>query len=620
MPKTQTAAPLLRFIRDLKQGEESRTASDGELLRRFIDLHDETAFRAIVWRHGGMVYRMCLRVLQREQDAEDAFQATFMVLAQRARAVRRQDSLGSWLFGVAHRLACKMKRGLARRRAREEKTAGRTCPDLLAELSVREAQQLLDTEIGRLPEKYRGPFVLCCLEGEARDQAARQLGLTLAVLKRRLELGRELLRKRLSRRGLTLTAALLASILTEARLSAAVSSLLVNSTMKAATTVAAGGAAASVLSAAAAALTKGGLKTMSSTHLKICGALFMGIALLTGAVHMLCSGTQQPAFPVARAGQQKPVPRKSSRPSGPGTFLLVREDKLIALTPDGKEGAAWPLPEDTKLIRRCGRLSPDGRQAAYVVYTPGPPQVPGVPGSWPFKVVVGKLGERKPAIVVDLPAYDLVLIWAPDGTRLAVTKETAPNMFETVLLDPATAKIEPLDLPSGVRVVDWSRDGKTFLVVQRHDKKYQLGLAAKGDKEVGVLVELAGSSAKYTAGRLSPDGKKVLYTAADPANKDANANRWGMNSRPYLLDVATKKAEKLADFPENGKALAVAWRPDGKRIAYTWMQVHADLLKKIRPTEAFLVVADANGRNAQTVASVNGDHARIPVLGSLDWR
>jgi Tol biopolymer transport system component len=175
-----------------------------------------------------------------------------------------------------------------------------------------------------------------------------------------------------------------------------------------------------------------------------------------------------------------------------------------------------------------------------------------------------------------------------------------------------------------VRVIDWARDGKTFLVLHRQDNKCRLGVAGSGDKEVRVLTELKGRG-EYAVGRFSPNGAKVLFTDADPADK--RAYRWGMSSKPYLLDVAAKKVEPVAEFPENAQALWVAWSPDGKRIAYTWKQLHADLLKKDSlsvndiaiPTEAFLIVADANGRNAKTVSSAKGN-ALKPALSVIDWR
>src|SRR5262249_9607950 len=146
--------------------------------------------------------------------------------------------------------------------------------------------------------------------------------------------------------------------------------------------------------------------------------------------------------------------------------------------------------------------------------------------------------------------------------------------IETVLLDPETGKTEPLDLPTGTVVLDAVRDGKTFLVAQPSEKKVKLGLAEAGDLAVRELTEGSHWPGGIIAARLSPDGTRVLFTAADPARK--NAIKWGMSHRPYVLDIKTKKVEALAGFPENGVARGVAWSPDGKQVAYTWDQLHEE--------------------------------------------
>src|SRR5262249_12651171 len=163
-----------------------------------------------VRRHGPMVLRLCLRVLRCQADAEDAFQATFLALARQAGSLRRPDSVGSWLYGAAHRLALKANTDAARRRLHEGRAPERPAADPLREISAREAQALLDQELARLPDRYRAPLVLCCLEGLARDEAARRLGWPAKTVKSRLEQARELLRTRLVARGLTLSGALAA--------------------------------------------------------------------------------------------------------------------------------------------------------------------------------------------------------------------------------------------------------------------------------------------------------------------------------------------------------------------------------------------------------------------------
>src|SRR5262245_48929086 len=220
MPTAQSDL-LLRHVRRL--AAPAPPPSDRELLRRFADRRDEDAFATLVGRHGPMVYRTAQRVLHSGPDAEDVFQATFLVLARKAGALAWQASIGPWLYQAARRLALEAKSAAARRQERErESCAGpRAAADPLAELSVREAQAIFDEELTRLPERLRAPLVLCHLEGATQDEAARQLGLSLGTLKRRLEQGRGLLRARLTRRGLGLSAALMAAMLTPVAATAA---------------------------------------------------------------------------------------------------------------------------------------------------------------------------------------------------------------------------------------------------------------------------------------------------------------------------------------------------------------------------------------------------------------
>jgi Tol biopolymer transport system component len=225
---------------------------------------------------------------------------------------------------------------------------------------------------------------------------------------------------------------------------------------------------------------------------------------------------------------------------------------------------------------------------------------------------------------VDFPGFGVDVVWAPDGKRLAVTKLSRDQTSESVLLDPETGKTEPFDPPAGV--LDWSRDGKRFLVVYLKDKKLRLGLAEKGEKEARELTELKLRFAFSAVGRLSPDGKKVLFTDGDPDQKDAY--KWHRSSQPHVLDIATKKRQALADFPDNAQCVGLAWSPDGKRVAYAWTQLHPDVLKKdilspadtTIPTEGFLIIADADGKNAKTVASDKSNQALNPIFGSIDWR
>ncbi len=208
------AEPILHHIRRLVGRPLRDPAGDAALLDRFIHQGDEAAFRALVARHGPMVLGVCRRVLHHLADAEDAFQATFLVLARKAATLRHPDALAAWLHGTARRLALKCRQTDARRRDREQRRPPTSPPstttDPLEQLSAREMLLVLDEELQRLPEAYRLPLILCYLEGHTQEEAARMLGWTSGSVKGRLERGRARLHTRLVRRGLSLPEGLLA--------------------------------------------------------------------------------------------------------------------------------------------------------------------------------------------------------------------------------------------------------------------------------------------------------------------------------------------------------------------------------------------------------------------------
>src|SRR5262245_39212768 len=184
--------------------------TDRQLLQRFAASRDEDAFEALLLRHGPLVLGVCRRVLGQEQDAEDAFQATFLVLARKAATTRWQDSVAHWLYEVAHRLASEARVRSARRRAREGRAAQVRKEREMPRPDLQQVGAVLEEELRNLPPGYREPLLLCSWQGLTRDQAARRLGVPLRTLDRRLARGRVLLRGRLERRGLALPAALLA--------------------------------------------------------------------------------------------------------------------------------------------------------------------------------------------------------------------------------------------------------------------------------------------------------------------------------------------------------------------------------------------------------------------------
>jgi RNA polymerase sigma factor (sigma-70 family) len=334
------------FLRDLLRltgPPAGADPTDGDLLDRFTAGRDESAFHELMRRHAPLVLGVCRRVVRGEQDVEDAFQATFLVLVQKARSIRRRASLASWLHGVAFRCAARL-RAANLRRCRHEARASPPPAAAPPDLTWREVQQAIDEELARLPEKYRAPLVLCYLRGKTQCEAARELGWGATVLRGRLDRGRERLRARLARRGLTLSAGLLAAALAGEASAAGVPAALVSSTLKAALLVAAGRAVADVTSGPVAALAKGALRTMLWTKVKImtaCALLALGIIGIGGALGRQTAAGGPADDPPANKADAKPDPQRQAE-------APPRADKPAEQPPRDKEkdkGKPAPAPK-----------------------------------------------------------------------------------------------------------------------------------------------------------------------------------------------------------------------------------------------------------------------------------
>jgi RNA polymerase sigma factor (sigma-70 family) len=283
---------------------------DGELLERFIERHDEAAFAVLVNRHGPMVWGVCRRLLH-EHDAEDAFQATFLVLARKAASIRSKGMVGNWLYGVAHQTALQVRRTAARRRAKEVQVT--KMPDIkaLEPGPWADIQPLLDEELTRLPEIYRAVIVLCDLEGRTRKKVASHLGVPEGTVAARMARARAMLAKRLTQRGVTLSGGALAAVLAQQAASAGVPKSVVVSTIKAVSLLAAGKAAATgVVSVKVAALTEGVMKAMLFNKLKwpIAVVLILGF-MATGAATLMTNRT------AAGQDDKKPTAEKLVEPA-----------------------------------------------------------------------------------------------------------------------------------------------------------------------------------------------------------------------------------------------------------------------------------------------------------------
>jgi RNA polymerase sigma factor (sigma-70 family) len=272
---------VTQYLRALGRAPSTVDVSDGELLERFVAHREEAAFEELLRRHGPMVLRVCQSLLPNPHDADDAFQATFLVLVRRASALEKRLCLANWLYAVAQRSALNARRAAARRGARERR-AGALLKSACQEPATteRELQGVVGEEINRLPEKYRAPIVLCYLEGKTNEEAARRLGCPKGTILSRLARARDKLRGRLIRRGVTLSAAGLCAALAENVAAAAPSVALLAASKKNAALLAAGKTvAAGALSPGVAALTKGVLKAMFVTRLKNTAVMMLVLAV-----------------------------------------------------------------------------------------------------------------------------------------------------------------------------------------------------------------------------------------------------------------------------------------------------------------------------------------------------
>src|SRR5262245_31126122 len=277
---------LSRVIHTLRKAglpQEGAGVSDGQLLESYIRSREEAAFAALVHRHGPMVWGVCCRLLQSHHDAEDAFQATFLVLVRKAASVRPRELVANWLYGVAHRTALKARATTARRRGREKQVMAVPEPAREQQQLWDDLRPLLDQELSRLPDKYRAVLVLCDLEGKTRKEAARHFHLPEGTVASRLATARAILAKRLARHGLPVSGGALAAVLAQNGASAGAPLSAASSTIQAASLFAAGQtAAAGTISAKAVALAEGVLKTMLLTELKFATAVLV-VAVVLGA-------------------------------------------------------------------------------------------------------------------------------------------------------------------------------------------------------------------------------------------------------------------------------------------------------------------------------------------------
>ena len=336
---TAQLGTLLRHIHHLAAGRGEEPRTDRQLLDDFTARRDEAAFAALLSRHGPMVLRVCRRVLGHEQDAEDAFQATFLVLARNAGSIRKREALAEWFHGVAFRTAMEARRRAARRRRREAR---------LQELTTEAApgprwddvQAVLDEEIQRLPPALRAVFVLRVLEGKSGPEAAAVLGIEEGTVSSRLTRARQRLRRRLSRRGIELSALLAALAVTTGAGRAALPAVLARTVLRSGLVAAAGEPAAGVIPSHVAALAAGVTRAMFLTKMKIASVLLLAagvVAAAAGALTHEIPAARTAAEPLAPAAKEEPE-RPARKPTAGAENQAANAIQVSGrvLDPDGQ--------------------------------------------------------------------------------------------------------------------------------------------------------------------------------------------------------------------------------------------------------------------------------------------
>jgi polysaccharide biosynthesis/export protein len=361
--------PSVAVLRDIQTLFDTGTASglsDRQLLERFASRGDasaEAAFEVLVLRHGPMVLRVCRNVLGNSTDAQDAFQATFLVLVRRYGSIRRLDSVGDWLYGVACRVAARARVEASRRRAAEQRAALRVVeavdPPDASESDPAEFGPVIQEEVRRLPEKYRAVIVLCYWQGLTQEQAAMQLGCPLGTVRSRLARSRDLLRRRLTRRGLATLAEAIVPLfpsISAGRLSL-VPNVMTSSTVKAGVQVVSGRAMTGVTSTSVAVLAQSVLRSLFMMKLKIIAAslVLVGIGAFGASLAAPQTDARNSGAAPGRGSRLSANKPKSQHPLvSQGDYVVEPPDVLVVEVREALPGR--PISGE-RLVRPDGKIT-----------------------------------------------------------------------------------------------------------------------------------------------------------------------------------------------------------------------------------------------------------------------
>jgi RNA polymerase sigma factor (sigma-70 family) len=580
---------LLRCVHRIAS-QPGREPDDSGLLTRFLTDRDPAAFEALVARHGPMVLRVCQRVLGNRHDAEDAFQATFLILARTAASVRPPGALAAWLHGVAYRVASGA-RAVARRRRREQPTQDLDPPDPrpdpLAELTAREALRILEDEVQRLPRAYRLPVALCCLHGASQEEAARCLGCTPGSVKGRLERGRKRLHQRLAGRGLGLALALAELARGTA---AGLAPPLAASIVKAAVSFAAGGHAQGALaSAQVLALARSGLIPAALPRMKLGLVLLLAVGTVAaGSALSVYQGPAgeppevRPAAPPGQAAQDARPPLASGNPQQarvdrygdplpPGALARIGTVRFrdggaifaLAYSPDGKTLASgtgssegvirlW----DATTGKERLLLQPHAGQINSLAFSPDGTKLASIgtgkdPTSDPLYIWDATTGER---LRTFRQQSGFSVAFAPDGRRLV-----ACGLGGTARLWDIVSGKEVLQFDCHAKWIwfcAFSPDGK-MLATASDDQTIRLWDTVTSEE----LHRMGDPNLSWSSVAFSPDSKVIAG-----GSREGTVHLWDAASgRERLKIVGHDKWRRARDCTPDGPNI-VAFSPDGKSL------------------------------------------------------
>jgi RNA polymerase sigma factor (sigma-70 family) len=559
-----TTGPMSGVLRHLRRTallQDGGGLSDSQLLQCFVRDRDEAAFAALVRRHGPMVLGVCRRVLHNPHDAEDAFQATWLVLARKAASIAQPELLGNWLYGAAYRAALEARS--ATRRKRESQVLDYPEPVAKAEEEdVSELCALLDRELSRLADKYRVPVVLCELEGRSRKEVARLLGIPAGTLSSRLATARKTLARRLAGYGLAVSATAVAAALSGETASASLPAPLAAAAVQCGMLVAAGHgapAATGVLSPTVAKLTERVLKAMFIKKLGTLTLVALAAALLAGGTALVArpalatgaEGYHRRATPQAApdcADQPQPTPRWKEQK----VFMPQKNqgDQVftVSVAPDGKTLAVGMGHGGALLDAATGKelASLDLNHVLASAFSPdGKILATGHLAS----IELWDAGTGKSMATLQEKTSNISTVaFSPDG-KMLVTAEVGTARLWDLAKQKDMFRFDTKD-PIGRVVYDaqFSPDGKLVATAEGPAKTVKLWDATTG-KEVRTL---EGHTQFAIAVAFSPDGKTLASSGGEKAVK--------------LWDVATGKELATLEGPTAAHH-GLVFSPDGKLLA-----------------------------------------------------